>query len=197
MKLSIYKILERTKVEGPGIRFCIWVQGCSRHCKGCYAKNTWDKSKGKLFSVDDIFEKIKAQKDIEGVTFLGGEPFEQAEALGILAQKCKGEGLSVLTFTGGTYEDLISQNDEGINRLLNNTDLLIDGKFDENKIDYSRAWVGSSNQRYLFLTDRYSEKDVQNAKNKVEIHFEKSGKIFINGMGDFNKITRDLALLSD
>ena len=197
MKLSIYKILEKTKVEGPYTRFCIWVQGCSRHCKGCYAQNTWDKSKGKIFSVDDIFEKIKAQKEIEGVTFLGGEPFEQAEALGVLAQKCKEIGLGVLTFTGGNYEDLKAKNDKSINRLLENTDLLIDGEFDIKKVDYSRPWVGSSNQRYLFLTDRYSIEEIKNFKNKVEIHVEKSGGIFINGMGDFDKITRDLALLSD
>ncbi|MCR4880918.1 MAG: radical SAM protein [bacterium] len=197
MKLSVYKILEKTKVEGPGLRFCIWVQGCSRHCKGCYAKNTWDKSKGKIFNTDNLFERIKSQKNIEGVTFLGGEPFEQAEALGILAQKCKSIGLSVLTFTGGNYEDLRAQNDKNINLLLDNTDLLIDGKFDEKKLDYSRAWVGSSNQRYLFLSDRYNEDDIKKYKNKVEIHFEKSGKIFINGMGDFDKIAKDLALLND
>ena len=197
MKLSVYKILERTKVEGHGTRFCIWVQGCSRHCKGCYATNTWDKSKGKIYLVDDIFKNIMLQKDIEGVTFLGGEPFEQAEALGLLAQKCKSQGLSVLTFTGGIYEELKEQNDAGTKLLLDNTDLLIDGAFDKEKLDYSRAWVGSNNQRYLFLTDRYSIEDVEKAKNKIEIHFEKSGKIFLNGMGDFDKITRQLALLKD
>ena len=104
MKLRVFKILEKTKVEGPNIRFCIWVQGCSRHCKGCYAKNTWNKNAGMLFSVDEIIKKIMAQKDIEGVTFLGGEPFEQAEPLAYIAQKCKEKNLGVLTFTGGTYE---------------------------------------------------------------------------------------------
>lgn len=198
MKLSVYKILEKTNAEGPFTRFCIWVQGCSRHCKGCMAKNTWDKSKGKIFSVDDIFEKIKAQKDIiEGVTFLGGEPFEQAEALGILAEKCKNIGLGVLTFTGGNYEELKKTNTPEIKKLLENTDLLIDGEFIEEKLDYSRPWIGSKNQRYIFLTDRYSNSDIEKCKNKIEIHFEKSGKIFLNGMGDFDKIARDLALLTD
>ncbi len=197
MKLSVYKILEKTNVEGPFTRFCIWVQGCSRHCKGCQAKNTWDKSKGKIFFVDDIFERIKAQKDIEGITFLGGEPFEQAEALGVLAEKCKNIGLGVLTFTGGNYEELKASNIPAIKKLLENTDLLIDGEFIEEKLDYSRPWVGSSNQRYIFLTDRYSASDIEQYKNKVEIHFEKSGKIFLNGMGNFEKIARDLALLTD
>lgn len=197
MKLWIHRIIERTKVEGPNTRFCIWVQGCSRGCKGCYAKKTWDKSQGTVYSVDDIFARIKARKDIEGVTFLGGEPFEQAAALGLLAKKCKEIGLGVLTFTGGNYEDLRAQQDKDIDLLLNNTDLLIDGKFDVEKLDYSRPWVGSSNQRYLFLTDRYCEADIEKAGNKVEIRFEKSGRILLNGMGDFDKITRDLALLTD
>ena len=195
MKLRVYKFLEKTKVEGPYTRFCIWVQGCSRHCDGCYATQTWYKNKGSLYEIDTLFEKIKKQKGIEGITFLGGEPFEQAESLSVLAKKCREINLGVMTFTGSTYEELKNKNDIHINSLIDNTDLLIDGAFQKENLDYSRAWVGSSNQRYLFLTDRYSIKDVENAKNKVEIHFEKSGKIFMNGMGDFDKIVRELALL--
>ena len=190
-------MIEKTFVEGPGERFCIWVQGCSRHCRGCQAKHTWDKTKGEVFSTEEIFKKIKAQKNIEGVTFLGGEPFEQAAALADIAKKCKTIGLSVLTFTGNTYEELLKLNDENINELLKYTDLLIDGSFEKDKLDYSRAWVGSSNQRYIFLTDRYSMKDVENVKNKVEIRFEKNGKLFLNGMGNFERLIRDLVLLKE
>lgn len=197
MKLSVYKILENTKVEGPGNRFCIWVQGCSRHCKGCYATNTWDINKGNFLEINDIFEKIKAQTNIEGITFLGGEPFEQAEALGILAKKCKEINLSVLTFTGNSLEELKLKNDKNINLLIENTDLLIDGAFEIDKLDYSRPWIGSSNQQYNFLTNRYSMDDINKAKNKIEIHFEKSGQIFFNGMGDMDKIAKKLALLKN
>lgn len=197
MDICIFKIVEKTSVEGPGIRFCIWVQGCSRHCKGCQAKHTWDKNKGEIFSTEEIFEKIKAQKNIEGVTFLGGEPFEQAGALAEIAEQCQKIGLSVLTFTGNTYEELLKFNDNEVNKLLKYTDLLIDGAFEEDKLDYSRAWVGSQNQRYIFLTNRYSIKDVEKVKNKFEIRFEKNGKLFINGMGDLERLTRDLALLKE
>ena len=195
MDLRVYKIIEKTTVEGPHTRFCIWVQGCSRHCKGCYATNTWDKTKGMLISTKEIFEKIKKQQDIEGVTFLGGEPFEQAEALAELAKMIKSIGLGLVTFTGNIYENLLESQDAGVKSLLFYTDLLIDGKFEKEKLDYSRAWVGSSNQRYIFLTNRYSENDVRNAKNKVEIRISKSGNIFMNGMGDFDKILNDLLLL--
>ena len=89
MKLRVYNIIKKTHVEGPGTRYCIWVQGCSRHCEGCYAKNTWDKNTGEIMDTKDIIQDIKSQKGIEGVTFLGGEPFEQAGALSSIARNVK------------------------------------------------------------------------------------------------------------
>ena len=154
MKLRVFKILKRTKVEGPETRYCIWVQGCSHCCKGCRAVHTWSHSGGKLIGIKDIIEDIKTQKGIEGVTFLGGEPFEQAEALGEIAEKVKMFGLGVLCFTGGYIEEL--RQDSKNKKLLENIDLLIDGPFDIDKVDYSRPRCGSSNQRYHFLTNRYT-----------------------------------------
>lgn len=194
MKLRIFKILKKTKVEGPGTRFCIWVQGCSKHCEGCYAKESWDKKGGYLVDIDELFEEIKNSKEIEGVTFLGGEPFEQAKELSFLAKKIKEIGLSILTFSGNTYDELLKKNDIHTNKLLKYTDLLIDGGFEKDKFDLSRAWVGSKNQRYIFLTDRYSEKDILNIKNKVEMRILKNGEIFMNGMGDFDKLLKQLRL---
>lgn len=190
MKLRVFNILKNTKVEGPETRYCIWVQGCSRHCRGCQAVHTWSHSGGILYDVNDIISDIKKQKNIEGVTFLGGEPFEQAEALGIIAKAVKETGLGVLCFTGGLFEELqlIDEN----KTLLENIDLLIDGAFEADKIDYSRPWCGSSNQRYHFLTNRYNEDIFNKYTNKVEINISKTGTIFMNGMGDFEKIVKKL-----
>ncbi len=135
---------------------------------------------------------ICAEPDIEGVTFLGGEPFEQAKALAKLAEKIRKRGLSVLTFTGNTYEELQTRNDSHVNKLIENTDLLVDGAFEKDKFTTERPWVGSENQRYLFLTDRYCEKDITISKNKIEIRVDKKGLVFVNGMGDFNKIKNDI-----
>ena len=193
MKLRVFNIIKNTKVEGPGNRYCIWVQGCSRHCRGCQAVHTWSHKCGELYDVEVILDDIFNQKDkIEGVTFLGGEPFEQAEALGIIAQKVKEKGLSVLCFTGGKLEEL---RENQINKkLLDNTDLLIDGKFIEKLTDYSRPWCGSSNQRYHFLTDRYNEEIFTKYKNKVEVNISKNGQIFMNGMGNFDEILQKIDL---
>lgn len=190
MKLRVFNILKSTKVEGPETRYCIWVQGCSRHCRGCQAVHTWSHSGGILYDVNDIISDIKKTKNIEGVTFLGGEPFEQAEALGIIAKAVKETGLGVLCFTGGLFEELqlIDEN----KTLLENIDLLIDGAFEADKIDYSRPWCGSSNQRYHFLTNRYNEDIFKKYTNKVEINISKTGTIFMNGMGDFEKIVKKL-----
>lgn len=192
MKLRVFNILKNTKVEGPETRYCIWVQGCSRHCKGCQAVHTWSHSGGVLYNVKDIIADIKKQKNIEGVTFLGGEPFEQAEALGIIAKAVKKEGLGVLCFTGGLLEEL--QQKEENKTLLENIDLLIDGAFEIENVDYSRPWCGSSNQRYHFLTNRYNEDIFEKYKNKIEINISKDGTIFMNGMGNFDEIQHKIDL---
>ncbi len=213
MKLRVFNILKNTKVEGPGTRYCIWVQGCSRHCKGCQAVHTWSHSGGKLYDTKDIINDISDMIDtphkeiknfdnssngryndkLEGVTFLGGEPFEQAEALGEIAEAVKNMGLGVLCFTGGLLEDL--KKDEKNKRLINNTDLLIDGPFELDKVNYSRPWCGSLNQRYHFLTNRYNEEIFFKYTNKVEINISKNGAVFLNGMGDFDKILQKIDLV--
>lgn len=203
MKLRVFNIIKNTKVEGPGNRYCIWVQGCSRHCKGCQAVHTWSHKGGKLYDIQDIIEDILkvvslsksnslSDREIEGVTFLGGEPFEQAEALGIISEKVKQRGLSVVCFTGNKLEVL---KENPVNqKLLNNVDLLIDGEFIEELTDYSRPWCGSSNQRYHFLTDRYNEDIFIKYKNKVEVNISKNGQIFMNGMGNFDEILKKIEL---
>ena len=188
MKIRVYNILKKTKVEGPGLRYCIWTQGCSRHCRGCQAVHTWSHKGGVLLETDDIVDDILSQKDIEGVTFLGGEPFEQEEALASIAKAVQEQGLSVLTFTGNLYEEVKDT------ELVKYTDLLIDGAFEIDKLDYSRPWCGSLNQRYHFLTDRYSEEILEKYKNKVEVNISESGAVFINGMGNFDDILKKIDL---
>lgn len=192
--LNLYKIIPLTEVEGPNKRFCLWVQGCKKHCLGCWAKETWEFGVGTDFSVEELTELITNQKEIEGVTFLGGEPFEQAEPLSRIAQNVKKLGLSVVCFTGYTIEELRAKNSQAVNKLLENVDLLVDGGFEKDNFDLSRPWVGSSNQRYIFLTDFYSPEEIKKYKNKVEVRISEGGKLEINGMGDFERIKKDFCL---
>ena len=193
--IDVYKLLKNTSVEGPGVRFCIWTQGCKKHCPKCWAKETWEFGIGQKYSVEDLYNLILKEKNkIEGVTFLGGEPFEQAFELAQLAKKIKSQNLSVVCFTGYTVEQLREKQDEGVNLLLQNIDLLIDGAFEYENFDLSRPWVGSSNQRYIFLTDFYSQEVIDLYKNKVEMRISTDGRLEINGMGDFSKINKDFYL---
>lgn len=193
--IDVYKILKNTTVEGPGMRFCIWTQGCKKHCKGCWAKDTWKFGTGTKYSVEDLFSQIQQEQEkIEGVTFLGGEPFEHAQELAKLAGLIKDSGLSVVCFTGYTFEELQAKNDTFTTDLLKNIDLLIDGGFEEENYDLSRPWVGSSNQRYIFLSNFYNIEQIKKYKNKIEIRISGNGKTEINGMGDFTSIKQNFCL---
>ncbi|NLD61292.1 radical SAM protein [Candidatus Sumerlaeota bacterium] len=182
--LRVHQYLPRTEAEGPGVRACVWVQGCSIHCKGCFMQEAWDPNAGKEYDVEELANDILAQKDIEGLTILGGEPFDQAHAVGLLASIMHVHGLSVMTFTGYKVEELWMKNDTDVNALLNATDLLVDSPFILELESNDRPWVGSSNQRFHFLSSRYIDlKDsLHTIKNKIEVRIDKNGQYKINGM---------------
>lgn len=125
---------------------------------------------------------------LEGVTFLGGEPFEQAEPLSRIAALAGELGLSVITFSGYTLEQLHTSLLPGSGSLLAHTDLLIDGPYVQSLREFRRPWVGSANQRFLFLTDRYSPVDLETVHNQCEIRIAPDGTVSINGMADFTTI---------
>lgn len=184
--INVYEFIENTKVEGPGLRYCIYVQGCSIRCKECNVPETWN-SNNQLFTVEEISSKVLSNMKIEGVTFSGGEPFDQAKELSILASILKNNGLSIVVFTGYTLDYLKSSNNDDYLKLLNQVDLLIDGPFDFSKKTLKKPLVGSSNQNYHFLTDRYSLKDISK-ENKLEFHLKNDGKIMVSGIYDKNKL---------
>jgi anaerobic ribonucleoside-triphosphate reductase activating protein len=115
---------------------------------------------------------------------VGGEPFDQATALAEFARLVRKQGLSVVTFTGYELEQIIAADRDDWLELLRLTDLLLDGPFRVNLADVSRPWVGSKNQRFHFLTDRYRHLEAQLTElpNRLEIRIESDGRIQINGM---------------
>lgn len=153
-----------------------------------------------MVDINILARNILSDKKIEGITFSGGEPFLQARNLYKLALILKEHNLSIVTFTGYSYTFIREVNDANWNNLLSVTDLLITGAYEENNACYDRAWIGSNNQKYIFLTDRYRylENNMNSIKNKVEIRLNKDGSIIVNGMADnkkikdlFNKITKE------
>lgn len=185
--IRINSYIPVTDAEGVGFRFAIWVQGCSIHCKGCANSYMWDFSGGNLYEVDDFLNIIKSYADkIEGITWLGGEPLEQIDAVAKISKAVREIGLSVILFTGYEYENLKDRED--FKELIKYVDILIDGGYEEDKTDYSRAWVGSSNQNYYFFTDRYDESVITEYKNKMEVRISPDNQVVITGMGNFKEL---------
>ena len=187
--MRIHRIVSKTLAEGPGCRFCIWVQGCKHHCKGCFATDTWDMALGEEYSAQQLIGMLEKElTQIDGVTLLGGEPFLQAEELSIVAGYVRSQGKTVIAFSGYTYDELLNSEEEGIKKLLANVDLLIDGKYIEELQDFSRPLVGSENQRFIYLSDKISPEVMESYKNRFEVRISKEGVVTVNGMGDINKL---------
>lgn len=163
--LRLYQYLLATRTEGPGLRAAVWVQGCPNHCRGCMTPETWSFTDGYDMEATALAEEILATPGLEGVTFAGGEPFAQAAALAALAA-------------------LKARKDSATEALLAATDLLIDGPYIEALACTDKPWVGSSNQQYHHLTDRYRESVAayEKKKNKLEIRIFPDGRILANGM---------------
>lgn len=150
MKLRIAGTVNDSIVDGPGIRFTIFTQGCPHRCEGCHNPQTHDFEGGNIVDTDELLKKTEANPLLDGVTFSGGEPFCQAEALAELGRKIRAAGLNVITYTGYEFEQLYENREKnGWGELLAVTDILIDGKFELDKKDWNIKFRGSSNQRYL------------------------------------------------
>jgi anaerobic ribonucleoside-triphosphate reductase activating protein len=194
LSVRIDKLLPCTQVEGPGNRACIWVQGCSIQCPGCAVPWTWPRDGGTDHSVEELAETLMNGPEIEGVTFMGGEPFEQAAELAALAERVREAGLSIVTFSGYEFDVIERSTDAGWRSLLAATDLLIAGPYIKKLTNFANPWVGSSNQTYHFLTPRYRhlEGRLSEFQNGVEIRIRPDGGVFINGMADIVQL-HDLA----
>ena len=153
--IRIAGLVEESIVDGMGVRFVVFVQGCPHHCPGCHNPNTHDIDGGYDIEIDEIVSKIEKNPLIDGVTFSGGEPFCQAGGLAKLAKKLKKLGYNIWTYSGYTLEELIgrSKEDEDIKKLLSLIDILVDGRFEEDKMDYTLKFRGSSNQRIIEMKD--------------------------------------------
>lgn len=190
MKLRLHRFIPITRVEGPGDRACLWVQGCSIRCPDCAVPWTWPSDGGYDIEVDELAERILCGPSIEGITLLGGEPFSQAGPLAELASAVRNAGLSVVTFTGFELDQINSADRAEWRLLLSVTDLLIAGPYRRDLPDFSRPWVGSSNKMFHFLTPRYRdlESRLPEFPNRIEIRLEPDGRILVNGMAPSDRI---------
>jgi anaerobic ribonucleoside-triphosphate reductase activating protein len=149
MTLRVNYILPKSSANGPGIRFTIWVQGCSIHCDGCINKDTWDPAAGKDMPIDEILAQIEATAGLNGVTITGGEPLDQFGSVFELCKRISKKNLTIFLTTGYTGDQLIAM---GYDDILSYLDIICLGPFEKDKVCRGE-WKGSSNQHVVFLTD--------------------------------------------
>jgi anaerobic ribonucleoside-triphosphate reductase activating protein len=181
--LQIAQIVACTEAEGPGKRFALWFQGCPLRCPGCCNPEFLPFTGGEARPLDDVLAEIDRARrlGIEGITLLGGEPFAHASGAASLAKQVRELGLSVMVFSGYTLEEIRQVPDPCAGELLTATDILVDGPYVRELPDSQRRWIGSTNQRIHFLTDRYQADDpCWKQKNTLEIRLDATG-ISVNG----------------
>ncbi len=184
--LNIASRLPCTEAEGPGRRAALWVQGCNKRCRGCCNPSYLQLVERELVSASSVLEWLESvhhAHDLEGVTFLGGEPMLQAQGLALVAQGAHSLGLSVMVFSGYTKSELDVLRLPGTDQLFRYTDVLVDGPYEANLPERSRRWVGSTNQQFHYLTAHYDDRiEIDGEVERVlEVRLRTDGSMFING----------------
>ncbi len=187
------QIVDDTRAEGPGRRLALWVQGCAIRCPGCCNPEMFDPRGGRDTAPAELEARLAAAAatGVEGITVLGGEPFEQAAGVAALAAAARGLGLTVMVFTGHVREALEARAAEepAIGALLGAIDVLVDGPYDRDRPEpappVGRRWIGSANQRVHRLTARVAGDDRYESRgaNTIELRLA-GGRLTVNGWPD-------------
>jgi anaerobic ribonucleoside-triphosphate reductase activating protein len=160
IKLLISGIVKESVVDGPGLRYVIFTQGCHKRCIGCHNPHTQDLTGGYEILVTELLNSILETKLVNGITFSGGEPFIQAQACAELARlvKKRRKEFNIVAYSGYYYAELlvIAEKQPAIREFLQYIDILIDGPYDETRKAYNLPFCGSSNQNVIDLRAAYT-----------------------------------------
>ena len=146
-RVRIARKVEESIVDGPGLRYVLFTQGCPHHCPGCHNPATHAVSGGVEVSLDDILRDIRKNSITRGVTFSGGEPFLQSETLAPLAAELKRQGYHLMAYTGYLMEELLARPRHAT--FLASLDVVVDGPFVLERRSLDLKFRGSSNQRFI------------------------------------------------
>ncbi|MBQ6810948.1 MAG: anaerobic ribonucleoside-triphosphate reductase activating protein [Firmicutes bacterium] len=149
MKVQIAALMNDSIVDGPGLRYAIYVQGCPHRCKGCHNPQTHPFDGGTEMDTEDIWNEIEENPLLSGITLSGGDPLCQPKPMAEIAKKAKESGLSVWCYTGYLFEDLIKDQDDDIMALLGYTDVRVDAPFVLEERTLELPFRGSKNQRLV------------------------------------------------
>ena len=149
-------------VNGPGMRRVFFVQGCKHKCKGCFNPETHSFEDGEIMDMDKLIKDVLDNPILKGVTFSGGDPIEQAHSFAYMAKAFKNSNLNIWCYTGYTFEKLLEvmKVDTAISELLNNIDVLVDGRFEINNKEEGLRFRGSTNQRIINVKESLNQNKV-------------------------------------
>ena len=149
MNIRIAGVVNDSIVDGPGLRFSVFTQGCSHHCPGCHNPETHDPQGGHDEDTDALIAKMKKNPLLSGITLTGGDPLEQSAPCLELAKAAHAAGLNVWAYTGYTWEQLLNRADPDQMALLREVDVLVDGPFIQGERSLELDYRGSKNQRLI------------------------------------------------
>jgi anaerobic ribonucleoside-triphosphate reductase activating protein len=172
VSLEVHAIEPRSRANGPGVRYVVWVQGCTLGCRGCYNPAT-HAAGGESIDID-----VDAIAGVEGITVSGGEPLQQAAGVADLLAKARARGLSTLVFSGYALDEIRAL--PGGPDVLAYTDVLVDGRYVAAE-RFASGLRGSSNQRIHLLTSRYRMEEVE-ATPAAEIRIGPTGEVVLTGV---------------
>lgn len=157
-------------VNGPGIRRVFFSQGCRHNCKGCFNPDTHDFNGGEERNIEELIKDTLSNPMIKGVTFSGGDPFERAEEFSYMAKRFKENNLNIWSYTGYTFEEILKNMEKrkGFKDLLNNIDVLVDGRFIEEEMTEGLKYRGSKNQRIIDVQKSLKENKVVTIENEYD-----------------------------
>lgn len=196
--MLIHNILASSYVNGPGNRMVAWFQGCSIGCPGCSNIQTWPKTGGKEISAEDLFSIVVRNKEkfnIDGISFSGGQPLEQAEELYKILHLIKSSNLDIdtLVYSGRLISEVEDKS------ILDFVDIFIDGPYIASERNLNLLWRGSNNQKVYLLNDKIKSKmrDVYNLLDQdgnlldtetgAEITISKDGIVELTGFSNFSE----------
>jgi anaerobic ribonucleoside-triphosphate reductase activating protein len=166
------------------VRFALWFQGCPLRCAGCCNPEMLPFEGGTAMTAGAVLAQVEQaarEHGVEGITFLGGEPLAHAAGAVVLARALRERGLTVMIFSGYTLEEGRAMSDPAVGELLSLTDILVDGPYVRESPDTSRRWIGSTNQRIHFLSDRYEADDPRwRMRNTLEVRL-RGLELTVNG----------------
>lgn len=176
---NIAHIEPESEIYGPGRRFVIWLQGCSLACPGCWNKEMWSFEPKHLVERDILLSDILSYPGLEGVTLLGGEPLQQASNVHWLLSNLKDRNIGIMLYTGYELEEIFVN--PTLSHICNLADILIAGRYHEEERYLFLRWRGSRNQSITLLTDRYSDLQLEDNLNEVELTIDEHGRITLLG----------------